>query len=198
MRRRRHVAGVDRTILTIVGLVLVVAGLAGIAVGTGVLQNVPRLAVVPPDATLDLSGVTAVLSADWWPAVAAVAALLLLALGLWWILAHRPGKRTRALTLPGSRTGDRLRVEPDAVAAAAASVLQEDPHVRGATLGLRQEDRALVVVGTVRIAPQAHLDTVAERIDETLRDAARVLGRELVGRVHLAVAPRGRTERRVR
>jgi hypothetical protein len=91
-----------------------------------------------------------------------------------------------------------VRVEPDAVAAAAESVIEEDPHVRGVSLRLREEDRALVVVGKVRVAPRADVATVAQRVDETLRDAGRVLGRELVGRVHLAVAPRAKAERRVR
>lgn len=182
----------DRTILTIVGLALVLAGAAAVAIGAGLLPD-----IASPDDGLDMSGISTVSSASWWPIAAGVAALLLVLLGLWWILAHRPGKRTKVLGLPGSRTGDRLRVDPDAVAAAAESVLEEDPQVRAATLRLREEDRALVVVGRVRVAPRADVDTVALRVDETLRDAGRVLGRELVGRVHLAVAPRGRAERRV-
>ncbi len=193
MRRRRSVAAPDRTILTIVGLALVIAGAAAVAVGAGLLRN-----VASPDDRLDMSGVNAAVSASWWPIAAGVAALLLVLLGLWWIRAHRPGPRTKVLGLPGSRTGDRLRVDPDAVAAAAESVLEEEPEVRAASLRLREEDRALVVVGRIRVAPRADVDTVARRVDETLRDAGRVLGRELVGRIHLAVAPRGRAERRVR
>jgi hypothetical protein len=193
MRRRRHVAGADRTILTILGLVLVLAGAAAIAIGAGLLRE-----VASPDDSLSTAGATAATSEPWWPVAAGLAALLLLLLGLWWILAHRPGPRTKVLGLPGSRTGERLRVEPDAVAAAAESVIEEDPHVRGVSLRLREEDRALVVVGKVRVAPRADVATVAQRVDETLRDAGRVLGRELVGRVHLAVAPRAKAERRVR
>jgi membrane protein implicated in regulation of membrane protease activity len=193
MRRRRHVVAVDRTILTIVGLVLVLAGAVGIAIGSGLLRT-----LVPPDSALDMGGVTAALSASWWPVAAALTALLLVLLGLWWILAHQPGPRTKVLALSGSRTGDRLRIQPDAVAAAAQSVLEEDPHVRAASLGLRDEDHVLVVVGRVRVSPLANLDTVARRIDDALRDAGRVLGRELVGRVHLAVARRGKAERNVR
>jgi hypothetical protein len=192
MRRRRHVVAVDRTILTIVGLVLLVAGAAALAIGAGLL---PRLA--SPEDRLDMGGVTAATTAGWWPIAAALAALLLVLLGLWWILAHRPGERTRVLGLPGSRTGDRLRVDPDAVTSAAESVLAENLHVRSASLRLREEDRDLVVVGRVKVSPRADLATVAHQIDETLRDVGRVLGRELVGRVHLAVAPRGKAERSV-
>jgi hypothetical protein len=193
MRRRRNIAAADRTILTIVGLVLVVAGVAAVAIGAGLLRR-----IASPDDRLDTSGLDPALSAGWWPVAAGAAALLLVLLGLWWILAHRPGPRTRVLGLPGSRTGDRLRVEPDAVVAAAESVLEEDPQVRAASLGLRDEDNALVVVGRVRVAPRADVDTVAETVDDTLRDVGRMLGRELVGRVHLSVARRGDAERRVR
>ncbi|WP_125778297.1 hypothetical protein [Antribacter gilvus] len=193
MRRRRRVAAVDRTILTIVGLALVLAGAAALAIGAGVLR-----AVASPDDRLDMSGVRTALSADWWPIAAGVAALLLVLLGWWWILSHRPGPRTKVLGLQGSRTGDRLRVEPDSVASAAEEVFEEDEHVRGANLHLREERDTLVVTGRVRVAPRADVDLVARRADETLRDAGRMLGRDLTGRVHLSVAPRGKAERRVR
>ncbi|WP_277210044.1 hypothetical protein [Isoptericola croceus] len=193
MRRRRSIAVADRTVLTIVGLALVIAGAAAVAIGAGLLRD-----IASPDDRLDMSGVDVAASAGWWPIAAGAAALLLILFGLWWILAHRPGTSTKVLGLPGSRSGDRLRIEPDTVAAAAESVLQDDPQVRGASLRLAEEDHALVVVGRVRVAPLADLDTVVRRVDETLGDASRVLGHELAGRVHLTVARRGDVERHVR
>lgn len=192
MRGRRHVVGVDRTLLTLVGLALVAGGAMLVAVRAGWLP-----AVAPPDAVVDVSGATAAVAETWWAGACAVAALVLVALGLWWLLAHRPGPRTAVLTLPGSRSGDRLRVAPDAVTRAATADVEADPQVRSASLGLRQERGALVLTGRVRAAPRADVAALGALVDETTRRTAQVLSREVAGRVHLSVARRGSAERRL-
>lgn len=191
MRSRRHVVGFDRSVLTVLGVILVVGGAALVAVRAGWLSD-----LVPPDPVTDVSAVVSTADRSWWPAACFGAALLLVAAGSWWVLAHGPGPRTGSLTLPGSRTGDRLRVVPDAVTRAAQEAVESDSQVRAASLALREERGELVLVGRVRVPPRADVAALGALLEETARSAAQVLGRDVTGRVHVAVARRGRPDRR--
>ncbi|MGF0115035.1 hypothetical protein ACQFYA_01755 [Promicromonospora sp. Marseille-Q5078] len=195
MRTRRHVVGVDRTVLTVVGTVLLLGGAGLVALAAGWLSDVGGLP--GPGAAADLSPLASATSEPWWAGVCAGAAVVLLALGVWWLLAHRPGARTGELPLPGSRTGNRLRVVPDAVTRGAAAALEADARVRAAALVLREEHGRLVLHGRVRVASRTDVVEVGALVDDVARQVADVLGRDLQGRVHLAVARRGGAARRV-
>lgn|SRR5690606_6034050 len=190
MRRRRPVVAVDRMILSVLGLLLVLVGSSGLAGAAGLIE-------LPGTRHGEISLGTAVDAPDapWWPGAAAGAAALLVLLGLWWVLAHRPGARTTTIALPGSQTGDRLRVAPDAVAGAAAAAVETDPQVRSATLALRSERGTLVLVGRLRTAPRADLVSLGEAVDRAASQVGTVLGRDVTGRIRLAVARRGIAER---
>ncbi|MFI2105317.1 hypothetical protein ACH436_18645 [Isoptericola sp. NPDC019693] len=195
MRGRRRVVGADRALLTLLGLVLLVAGAGLVALASGWL---PAGAGLPgPGEAVDVPAVADAPDATWWPVACAVAAVVLVLVGLWWLLAHRPGPRTAATSLPGSRTRDRLRVVPDAVTRAASAELDADPRVRSAALGLAEEHGGLVLVGRVRVASRTDVAALGALVDGVAHDTARVLGRDLSGRVHLAVARRGAAERLV-
>lgn len=190
MRGRRRVVGVDRTLVTLVGVLLVLGGAGLVAVRAGLLPS-----VASPDVELDVGA--DVVAQPWWAGACAVAGVVLVALGLWWLLAHRAGPRTSRLTLPGSRTGDRLRVVPDVVTHAAVAELEIDPHVRSAALALREEAGVLVLTGRVRVAPRADVAALGDLVGGTARRTAEVLSRDLAGRVHVAVVRRGTSERRL-
>ncbi|MFE5294432.1 hypothetical protein ACFQ8T_19810 [Isoptericola sp. NPDC056618] len=195
MRGRRHVVGADRALLTLLGLVLLVAGVGLVALASG---WVPAGAGMPgPGEEVAVPAMAAAPDAPWWPAACAVAAVVMVVVGLWWLLAHRPGPRTTSMPLPGSRTRDRLRVVPDAVTRAATAELDDDPRVRSAALGLAEEHGRLVLVGRVRVAPRTDVTAVGTLVDGVAHRTAQVLGRDLSGRVHLAVARRGSAERHV-
>jgi len=195
MRARRRVVGADRALLTLLGLVLLVAGVGLVALASGWM---PAGAGMPgPGDGIDVPAMAAAPDARWWPAACAVAAVVLVVVGVWWLLAHRPGPRTTAMPLPGSRTGDRLRVVPDAVTRAATAELEDDPRIRSGALGLAEEQGRLVLVGRVRVAPRTDVQAVGTLVDDVAHRTAQVLGRDLSGRVHLAVARRGAAERHV-
>lgn len=81
----------NRTLLTVIGLICLAAGGAGLAQGLGVFG--PGRAQIPvlADSTLDR------LQLLWWPRYAAIAvAVIIGALVLFWLAAQRPRRRSTA------------------------------------------------------------------------------------------------------
>lgn len=191
----RRTTALDRVVLGVLGVLLVVAGALALAAGAGWTRDV-RLGSVPiGPRTLDLGALDRAAGAGWWPAACAGAALVLLVLGVAWLVGHLPGGRVPDAALPGSRTGDRLRVVPDAVARGAQDQLAADPRVRGARVGVRQERGAPLLTGTVSVDARADLADVASLVDRVVREAGAVLGSDLAGRVRIQVRRRGATRR---
>ncbi len=187
MRRGHHVVVVDRILLALLGLVLVVVGAALVVAQVGWPDGVAERL---PD-RLDLGTVQDAVTASWWPPAIGALGLLLVGLGLWWLLTHLPARPARVARLPGSRSGDRLEIEPAAVARAAGRHAAASPHVRSARLVLAEEHGSTVLRGTVRVGQHAPLEQVAEHLGQVTTEASQVLGDDrLTGRVHLTVARR--------
>lgn len=143
-------ARLNRTLLVLIGLVLLLAGLLGLVFGTGLLRGVlpdPSAPLLP--ATVDTPG--------WLPWVVIVVAVLVGLLALRWLLAQaRRRPRTSTWTLPSSPVDDRdagvTRMHSDRVADALAADVEDYDGVRGAA--------ALLVGGRSR--PQVQLEVTAD------------------------------------
>lgn len=145
-------ARLNRTMLLVVGIVLLAAGAAGLLVGSGLARPVlPGLDPAAPllPAALDPPG--------WVPWAAIAAAVVVGLLALRWLLAQgRRRPRTSVWTLPSApvagRDAGRTRMHSDQAAAALAADVEEYDGVRRA---------AAVLVGD-RTRPQVHLDVTAD------------------------------------
>lgn len=185
----RGVLAVDRVVTFLLGLVLLLAGLAAIAWWAGQLDHV--WPAVP--AVLRLRVLRTAVEAGWWPGAAAVAGVVALALGLWWLLSHVPRRGVGTLALPGSGVRGGLRLDPDAAVATAAEVLAQSPGVRSAGGSMRHDRGELVARLDATIEPTADLGAVVAAAERVSAELGHVLGLPAARcRVDLSVARRGR------
>lgn len=190
----RTVLGLDRLAAIVLGLVLLVLGLAAAAWGAGWLVEV--WAAAPQRLTLKTA--TDTVATAWWPWAAGVAGAVLVLLALWWLLAHLPRRGVGELSLEGSSTSGRLRIDPAGVAATAADVLSETPGVRSASSRVLRDRGQLVVALKATVEPDADLQSVVSATDDVATDLAQVLGRDDArARVQLGVARRAHRRTRV-
>lgn len=190
----RSVLGLNRLLAIVLGLVLLVVGLAATAWAAGWLV---KLWVSAPD-TLQLKTVSTTFAMAWWPWAAGIAGAVLILLGLWWLLAHLPRRGVGSLSLPGSNAAGRLSIDPAGAASTAADVLSEAPGVRAASSRVLRDRGQLVVALRATVEPTADLRSVIAATDDVASDLAQVLGREDArARILLGVARRARHQTRV-
>lgn len=183
----RGVLAVDRVAAVLLGLLLIAAGVAGLAWWTGDLA---------PGTSLDTSAVGGATGAGWYPAACAGLAVVLALLALWWLLAHLPQRRVGLVALPGSGPRGALRAEGDGPTRAAAQVLGAVPGVRSATGRLVRDRGRLVAELSATVEARADLAEVAAAAAQVRGQLLEVLGRpDVVGRVRLRVARTDRGDR---
>ena len=180
---RRGVLAMDRVLVLLLGLVLIVLGVAAIGWQVGFLADVwPD---VPESAGVDTTQVT---DSSAFVAIAVAAGVVLVLLGLWWLLAHLPRRGVGPLRLPSGDVPGALTVLPGPAVATAADVLADDPGIlsaRGAVLTDRKERVVRLRVSTY---PDADLAPVIRSCQVVLADLARVLPEhQLRSRVELTV-----------
>ncbi|GAB3471713.1 alkaline shock response membrane anchor protein AmaP [Kineococcus endophyticus] len=191
----RAVLGLDRLAAIVVGLVLLVLGLAAAAWGAGWLVQV--WAAAPQQLTLQTA--TDTFATAWWPWAAGIAGAVCILLALWWLLAHLPRRGVGELSLKGSDKSGRLLIDPAGAAATAADVLAETPGIRSASSRVVRDRGQLVVAVKATVEPDADLQSVVTATDDVATDLAQVLGRDDArARVRLSVARRARHRTRVR
>ncbi|MBO9553231.1 hypothetical protein [Cellulomonas sp.] len=191
---RRSVLAVDRVLLLLLGLVLVVAGVAAVGWQVGFLRDVWPSA--PDQVGVDSTQVT---GASSYPLLLALAGVVLVVLGLWWLLAHLPRRSVGPLRLPAGGRPGRLQVDPGPAVAAAAEVLAEDPDVRAAGGAVLRDRGELVVRLRTTVEPTASLPDVVATCDRVLADLSRVLpADQLRSRVEISVLRKPTDEPRVR
>jgi hypothetical protein len=132
----------NRTVLALLGVVLLAAGAAGIAAGTGLFGDGVRTNMVIPQDTRDW-----VAAHDWfWLAVAAGSILIAL-LALRWLLAQTSTNRLRQLDVESDRSAGRTVLSVAAVTDAVAAEIGSYRGVDGASahlLGARGAPTLLV------------------------------------------------------
>jgi hypothetical protein len=190
---RRSVLAFDRIVVLLLGVALVILGLAAIGWQAGFLQ---RIWPGAPDVLhVDTAKITG--KPNFAPIAAAAGVLLILA-GLGWLLAHVPRRGVGPLRLPPTGLPGRLTVEPNAAVATAADVLAEDPTVDSASGAVLTDRGQLVVRLRAAVDPYADLSVVATTCEEVLADLATVLPTDkLRSRVELSVLRRARNTSRV-
>jgi hypothetical protein len=190
---RRSILAFDRVVVLLLGLVLIVLGVA--AVG----WQYDFLSSVWPDVP-DEIGVDSTLVTDS-PNAAVLGGVIgcaLVIIGLWWLLAHLPRRSVGALRLPPGGQPGRLMVEPGPAVATAAEVLAEDPMIRAARGAVLADRGERVVRLRATVEPATDLEAVGATCDRVLADLAHVLpADQLRSRVELSVLRRGETGPRV-
>jgi hypothetical protein len=190
---RRSILAFDRVLLLILGLVLLVLGVAAVGWQVGFLSDVwPD---VPSSVNVDTGRVT---GAPNYAVLAGVVGVALVVIGLWWLLAHLPRRSVGSLRLPAGEQSGRLVVDPGPAVATAAEVLADDPLIRSARGAVLADRGELVVRLRATVDPDSDLDAVVSACDRVLADLAHVLPAEqLRSRVELSVLRRGEVGPRV-
>src|SRR3954451_25381773 len=118
----RAILAFDRVVVLLLGLVLIVVGVAAVGWQVGFLADVwPD---VPGSVDVDSTRVT---DAESYAVLARAGGVALGVIGLWWLLAHLPRRSVGSLRLPSGDQPGRLVVDPGPAVATAAEVLADDP-----------------------------------------------------------------------
>lgn len=190
---RRSILGFDRVLVLLLGLLLLVLGVAAVGWQTGFLESLwPD---VPDEIAVDSGQVT---GSSSFAALAGVVGGALIVIGLWWLLAHLPRRSVGSLRLPSGDQPGRLVVDPGPAVATAAEVLADDPMIRSAKGAVLADRGELVVRLRATVDPDADLGAVVDACDAVLADLAHVLpADQLRSRVELSVLRRGAVGPRV-
>lgn len=181
----------DRIATFLAGLVLFALGAAAVAWYYRLVSAFPT--------SLHARTATRIMAQGWWPWAAGAVGVLLVLLGLRWLVAHLPQRRSHRLALTGSDRTGRLTADLSAVSQAAAEAMTDVPGVRstGSAVHVDRGRRTLDITATVeQHADLAALVDASERMTAELRQ---VLGADAPAtRVHLRVARTERNQPRVR
>ncbi len=123
-RRSRRTARGNRLGLFLTGLVLLVGGAAGLAVGGGLFGDGPAAAPLT-----GLEPVARVLAWPWTPHAAAAVALVLTVLAVRWLLVQGRAYRPRRLLVGADTAAGRTEVSPSAAGDALVAQLSAHPRV---------------------------------------------------------------------
>lgn len=185
----RATAGLDRVVGVVLGLGLIVGGLAVLGWWQGVLTR--RVPAVGRHTRGVLRSVADATDTRWWPWALAVGGILAIVLGVWWLLAHSRSRAVRRLPLAGSGATGRLSVDSGAVLDAAAADLAAVEGVRRASGRLLRDRRETVAELSLTMDADAELRPVVTGIDRAVSDLAGALGNDHVSyRVRATVARR--------
>lgn len=163
----RRLAGLDRTLSLLTGLVLLVVGAAAVVWWLG------RLDVVGP--VLDAGWLPTTVGTAWWPWAFTVASVLLGVLGLRWLVSHLPSRPSGRVALDGSDDEGRLDADLGVAARQAADVVGAAPGVAGSSSRLVRDRGQLVVELTATIPPGGRLADAAAALDAGSADLASAL-----------------------
>lgn len=129
---RSHASRVNRTALTVLGLLLLAVGVLGVVLSSGGFgERRAASAVVPQD-------LREVAADSWWfwPALAVVA-LIIAYLGWRWLTAQVRTDRLRQLDLTGNPREGTTTIDTSAITRALADEVDDLPGVSGAAAHLR-------------------------------------------------------------
>ncbi|MFC5745075.1 alkaline shock response membrane anchor protein AmaP [Actinomadura rugatobispora] len=157
----RHASRPNHVGLALLGLVLLVAGILGLARGLGAFG---RDAAADPLITDAMRRYAA--GQGWfWPAVAAGGVVLAL-LGLAWLLAQARSERLPGLALEPDPSAGATRVSGQAVTATLEEEIAEYPDVQGVRAHLLGTSRRPRLNLSVAYGGRADLDALRRRIGE--------------------------------
>lgn len=177
----------NRSVLLLLGLLLTAAGLLGLVLGFGGFGAVARERPV-----LDQAARSFAADNDWFWLAAALVALAVALLCLWWLRAQLASDRLRSLELERDRSRGTTTLTTSAVERACANELQSRRGIDRATatmLGTEYEQKLALVVSLDGRESLRHIDGVVHT--EVLPMIRRVLANpELPVRVDYRLARR--------
>ena len=180
-----------RSTVTTDRLATAVAGVGVLALGAAAAAWQLGRLPVPSGSEVRIPDLDGVVGAAWWPYALGVVALLLIAIGLRWLYAHRPGQSVGTTELPNSSAAGELSVDVNTAATAAAAALERHAGIASAS-GTSRIDRGERIVEldvTLGSDPNA-LTAATTAIPGVSRDLATALeGVPFTSRVLLS-APR--------
>lgn len=159
---------VDRAATLVAGVVLACLGAAAALWPSHLVRAAPDHISTGP--------VVHATTSTWWPWELAGAGILLVVLGLVWLIAHVPVRKTQALRVRGTTDPGFITVNLDAVASAAAAALEQESVVQSAKGKAIADRRTSLVELTVTAAHPSGVADVVSAIDTALADVARVTG----------------------
>lgn len=184
---RQTASRLNRTWLTILGVLLVLLGAAGLLLATGqaapLLQRTP-LGWTPPDPGRRIAGdaASAALDLTWVVVVAAVAGVVLGLLGLAWLVAQIPRKHeAKPFRLHDDAETGLTRVDPGVVTDAVEAQAKSLPGVNGASAVLRGSVERPELTLRVTVDDRTPVPEVLERLH---REVAGDLAGALDTRLH--------------
>jgi hypothetical protein len=179
----------NRVVLTILGLLLLAAGVTGLLVGLGVFgADAATNRVLAPDVEPWVER-----NADWfWPAVALVAVLLAL-LALRWVVQQLRTDRVGDLDLTVERDRGETRVDAGAVTDALVASVEELPGVDSASSRLLSRHGSRTLLLQVRLADRADARAVRSALAAgPLTELRQVLGTDTAPRLRVELEPSSR------
>lgn len=174
MRRRRGVDSFNRVVLTLLGLILLAAGVAGVLLATGVLGDDRKTAPV-------LGGEIPRFASrhdEWfWGVVAGVAVVVGL-LCLRWLVAQLSTRRVGGLDLEPNRKEGRTRIASSALTDAVAEEIEGYRGVADASARLVGDQDEPGLALTVSLDDRADVGALRDRIEsEAIAHARQALER---------------------
>ena len=155
-----RVNAINRTVLALIGLVLVAAGVGGLLLSSDMIANGTRQWPVVPDLVVEF-----VNSTSWLPWAAAAAAVVVALLGLWWLLAQFRVDWPSQLDLTGDRPDGTTTLATGALTDAVEDDAASIRGVTGASANLRSQPTRRLEL-TVDLAAFADLGEVRRRLEQ--------------------------------
>jgi hypothetical protein len=159
---RQTAARLNRAWLTVIGLLLLLAGLAALLIGTGLLRQLSRAAGLTlsrpaPDDQIFGSGTRAAFGLTWVVVVVALAGVVLALLALAWLIAQIPRtNEAKPFRLHDDAEDGLTRCAPDVLSDAVEAKIKALPDVH---------DASAVIRGTVREPDLTVKVTASDRAD---------------------------------
>lgn len=163
----------NRTLLTLLGLLLLVAGVSGLLFGSGALgERYPQRYLLSPGSVSFVAD-----EAPWlWPVLAALALLLAL-LALRYLLLQLRTDRVDAVDLTERRNSGETRIDAAAITDALVDAVEACSGVESASARLIRVHRREQLLLYVRLADRADVGQTRRALGEgPLTDLRRVLG----------------------
>ncbi|WP_053205543.1 hypothetical protein [Jiangella muralis] len=161
-------AGLERTVVLLVGLLLVAVGASAVAWQQGWI----------PDAVdrIDASALTEHTGEPWWPWAIGGAGIVLIVIGVCWLVAHGRRHTISRLRLAGSSRQGRLAADASAVVDAAGAAFETAPGVAFRGGRLWRDRGELTVDLRASAAPSTDLAEAAAAADRAATAARSHLG----------------------
>jgi hypothetical protein len=183
-----RVNATNRTVLALIGLVLLAAGVGGLLLSLNLIANETGQSPVVPDTVAGFVART-----SWLPWAAAAAAVVVALLGLWWLLAQFRVDWPGQLDLTGDRPDGTTTLTAGALTDAVEDDAASIRGVTGASASLRSKPARRLDL-TVDLAAFADLGEVRRRLEQ--QTAART--RQVIDQPSLPIRIELRPTRRER